>query len=95
MSDFHNAFKAFLATPGSESPKESGGGGSSTPGEESPRPASQPPQRRGRGGGGVVVKAPSPEVEIPTTAIRYVNLFIFFAQAGTPPTLRLVFDTQS
>ncbi len=65
MSDFHNAFKAFLATPGSESPKE-GGGGSSTPGEESPRPSAS---RRGRGGG-VVVKAPSPEVEIPTTAIR-------------------------
>ena len=66
MSAFHNAFEAFLATPGSASPKEAAGG-ETTPGEESPRPP--PAARRGRGGG-VVVKAPSPEVEIPTTAIR-------------------------
>ena len=68
MSDFHNAFKAFLATPGSDSPKE-GGGESSATGEESPRPPPPPAGRRGRAGG-VVVKAPSPEVEIPSTAIR-------------------------
>jgi hypothetical protein len=61
MSDFHNAFKAFLATPGSASPKERA---------ESPQtPPAAPPARRGRGGG-VVVKAPSPEVEIPAAAIR-------------------------
>ncbi len=60
MSDFHNAFKAFLATPGSASPKERA---------ESPQTPPAPPARRGRGGG-VVVKAPSPEVEIPAAAIR-------------------------
>ena len=55
MSDYINAFEAFLGTPESD--------------EKTPGPTSHsngPPKGRA----GVVVKAPSPQAEIPSTAIR-------------------------
>ena len=54
MSDFINAFQAFLAHPESDE----------TPGSATQNNA--PPT----GKAGVVVSAPSPEAEIPSTAIR-------------------------
>jgi len=56
MSDFINAFEAFLAKPGSDSPNN-----------EAP---SSPSTGRAGSTRGVVVIAPSPEAEIPSTPIR-------------------------
>ena len=54
MSDFINAFEAYLGPPESD--------------EKTPGPHSNGPPKGGRAG--VVVKAPSPQAEIPSTAIR-------------------------
>lgn len=56
MSDFLNAFEAFLAKPG----------GTESPDPQAHSPLASKPILKG----GVVVSAPSPEAEIPSTPLR-------------------------
>ena len=69
MTEFHNAFEAFLASPEEAAATEAASGS----GKKGKPAADKPP--------GVVVKAPSPEVEIPATPIRLerIEFFRFFA----------------
>ena len=71
MSAFHNAFEAFLATPGEG---ENGAAApdtpstSNSPGSEQTDPQSPNPVKKTAVG--IVVKTPSPEAEILTAPIR-------------------------